>query len=198
MAPGAAIAVYFAPNTDQGFMDAVSTAIHDTTNKPSVLSISWGGPEDTWTAQACARWRRSSPSAGGLGVTVTVAAGDNGSTDGVSDGSRARGLPGLGPARARLWRHDAAGRRRGRSRARRSGTTARAAVRPAAASRPSSRCPATSRRPVCPATPTAARRAGGCRTSAATPIRTPATRYTSTVRARSSAARAPSRRCGRG
>ena len=27
--------MYFAPNTDQGFLDAVSTAVHDATNKPS-------------------------------------------------------------------------------------------------------------------------------------------------------------------
>ena len=30
----------------------LSTAIHDKLNKPSVISISWGGPESTWTAQA--------------------------------------------------------------------------------------------------------------------------------------------------
>jgi kumamolisin len=52
VAPGVAIAAYFAPNTDQGFLDAVSTAVHDTTNKPSVVSISWGQSEDSWTAQA--------------------------------------------------------------------------------------------------------------------------------------------------
>jgi len=42
VASGAKIAVYFTPNTDQGFIDAVTTAVHDTTNKPSVISISWG------------------------------------------------------------------------------------------------------------------------------------------------------------
>ena len=59
VAPGAKIVVYFAPNTDQGFIDAVSSAVHDTTNNPSVISISWGGPESSWTAQAmnCARRR---------------------------------------------------------------------------------------------------------------------------------------------
>ena len=41
-APAAKIAVYFAPNTDQGFIDAVTTAVHDTTNRPSVVSISVG------------------------------------------------------------------------------------------------------------------------------------------------------------
>ena len=41
VAPGAKIVVYFAPNTDQGFLDALTTAIHDTDNKPAVISISW-------------------------------------------------------------------------------------------------------------------------------------------------------------
>ena len=52
VAPGAKIVVYFAPNTTQGFQDALTTAIHDATNKPSVVSISWGGPESTWTGQS--------------------------------------------------------------------------------------------------------------------------------------------------
>ena len=51
-APAAQIVVYFAPNTDQGFIDAVSTAVHDTTHKPSVVSISWGGPESSYAVQA--------------------------------------------------------------------------------------------------------------------------------------------------
>src|SRR5581483_1135363 len=52
VAPGARIVVYFAPNTDQGFHDAIATAVHDTVHKPSVISISWGGPEDSWTKQS--------------------------------------------------------------------------------------------------------------------------------------------------
>jgi kumamolisin len=40
IAPGAKIVVYFAPNTDRGFLDAVTTAIHDTANAPSIVSIS--------------------------------------------------------------------------------------------------------------------------------------------------------------
>jgi len=52
IAPGAKIAVYFAPNTDAGFLDAITTAIHDTRNRPSVISISWGGPESSWTQQS--------------------------------------------------------------------------------------------------------------------------------------------------
>src|SRR5579872_4856590 len=52
IAPGAKIVVYFADNTDAGFLNAITTAVHDSTNNPSVVSISWGGPESSWTQQA--------------------------------------------------------------------------------------------------------------------------------------------------
>jgi kumamolisin len=85
VANGAKIAVYFAPNTDQGFVDAIINAAHDTTRKPSVISISWGAPEDSWTEQARNAMNSALQDAATLGVTVTVASGDNGSTDGVAD-----------------------------------------------------------------------------------------------------------------
>ena len=84
VAPGAKIAVYFAPNTDQGFIDAISTAVHDKTNKPSVISISWGGPESSWTAQSMSALDAACQAAAALGVTITAASGDNGSADGVT------------------------------------------------------------------------------------------------------------------
>jgi kumamolisin len=86
VAPGASIAVYFTPNTDQGFIDAVTTAIHDTTRRPSVVSISWGSAESTWSAQAMQQLEQAFQAAAAMGVTVTTAAGDNGSGDGVADG----------------------------------------------------------------------------------------------------------------
>jgi kumamolisin len=82
VAPGANIVVYFAPNTDQGFIDAIGAAVHDTTNKPSVISISWGAAEANWTQQAMSALDAACQSASALGISVTVAAGDNGSTDG--------------------------------------------------------------------------------------------------------------------
>jgi kumamolisin len=97
VAPGAAMAVYFAPNTDQGFIDAVSTAVHDSTNRPSVVSISWGGPESTWTAQAMNELEATFSAAGSLGVTITAAAGDSGSTDGLSDGLQHADFPASAP-----------------------------------------------------------------------------------------------------
>jgi kumamolisin len=87
ISPQTKIAVYFAPNTDAGFLDAITTAIHDTTNNPSVISISWGGPESTWTAQAMTAMDEAFQAAATMGITVCVASGDNGSSDGVSDGS---------------------------------------------------------------------------------------------------------------
>ncbi|MGO9906047.1 MAG: protease pro-enzyme activation domain-containing protein [Solirubrobacteraceae bacterium] len=97
VAPGAKFVVYFSPNTDQGFIDAVSTAVHDTTNKPSVVSISWGGPEDSWTQQARTQMEQVLTEAAAAGVTVTVAAGDNGSTDGVTDGKQHVDFPSSAP-----------------------------------------------------------------------------------------------------
>ncbi len=85
IAPGATIAVYFAPNTDQGFLDAINQAVHDTTNKPSIISISWGGPESSWTNQAMTNMNQALQAAASIGVTVCVAAGDNGSGDGAND-----------------------------------------------------------------------------------------------------------------
>ncbi|MBD8874305.1 S53 family serine peptidase [Rhodanobacter sp. DHB23] len=97
LAPGAAIAVYFTPNTDQGFYEAISQAAHDTTRKPSVISISWGGPEDNWSAAALAAMQSALEDAAALGVSVTVAAGDSGSSDGESDGQPHVDFPASSP-----------------------------------------------------------------------------------------------------
>ena len=91
------IVVYFAPNTSQGFLNAITTAIHDKTNKPSVISISWGGPESTWTAQAMDQFDQAFQAAALLGVTVCCAAGDNGSSDGVADGQPHADFPASSP-----------------------------------------------------------------------------------------------------
>jgi len=97
VAPGAKIVVYFTSNTDQGFIDAISTAVHDTTNKPSVISISWGGPESTWTKQSMTALDAACQSAAALGITITVAAGDDGSSDGVTDGKNHVDFPASSP-----------------------------------------------------------------------------------------------------
>jgi len=84
VAPGANILVYFSSNTDQGFQDAISTAIHDASHNPSVISISWGGPESSWSQTAINSMDTACQSAAALGITITVASGDSGSSDGAT------------------------------------------------------------------------------------------------------------------
>jgi kumamolisin len=85
IAYGANIVVYFTANTSQGFVDALTTAIHDTTNGPlSVISISWGSAESNWTAQSMTSFDDACQSAAALGITIVVASGSNGSSDGGS------------------------------------------------------------------------------------------------------------------
>jgi kumamolisin len=81
--PGALIVVYFAPNTTMGWLRGISSAIHDSFHNPSVISISWGGPEQTWTRSALRAMNYEFKTAAALGITICAAAGDNGYTDGV-------------------------------------------------------------------------------------------------------------------
>ena len=84
VAPGAVQVVYFATNTDQGFIDAIAQAVHATPS-PIAVSISWGQSEDQWSAQSRTAMDQAFADAAALGVTVTVAAGDNGSSDDPSE-----------------------------------------------------------------------------------------------------------------
>jgi kumamolisin len=96
LAPGAELVVYFAPNTDRGFLDALSTAVHaDPT--PAAVSISWGQNEDEWTAQARTAMDEAMADAAVLGVTVCAASGDDGSTDNATDGQAHVDFPASSP-----------------------------------------------------------------------------------------------------
>jgi kumamolisin len=97
IAPGAKIVAYFAENTDAGFLNAITTAIHDKANNPSIISISWGGPESSWTQQAMTSMDEAFQAAAAMGITVCVAAGDNGSSDGVNDGLNHVDFPASSP-----------------------------------------------------------------------------------------------------
>ena len=82
VAPKAKIAVYFAPNNgDKGFIDGISAAVHDAERKPSVISISWGGPESTTDAQGIQAFHELFVAAAALGITICVASGDHGTAD---------------------------------------------------------------------------------------------------------------------
>jgi kumamolisin len=82
IAPAAQIVVYFAPNTTDGWLRAISTATNDSFHNPTVISISWGGPEDTWTRSALRAMNFEFAFAALRGITICAAAGDNGYTDG--------------------------------------------------------------------------------------------------------------------
>ena len=96
LAPGASVLVYFAPNTDAGFLDAITEAAHASPT-PAVMSISWGQAEDQWTGQARTAFDQALADAAVLGVTTTVAAGDDGSSDRVGDGKAHVDFPASSP-----------------------------------------------------------------------------------------------------
>jgi kumamolisin len=82
VAPKANFAVYFAPNDgDQGFLDAISAAIHDQQRKPSIISISWGEPEDFLDQHALDQYHALFVEAAAMGITVCAASGDHGVAD---------------------------------------------------------------------------------------------------------------------
>jgi kumamolisin len=82
-APGAKIVVYFAPNdkTSKGFLDALTKAVHDIQYNPSIISISWGGPESPRGNSFQMQFDQALQTAAMLGITVLVAAGDDGAAD---------------------------------------------------------------------------------------------------------------------
>lgn len=83
VAPGAAQVVYFGPNTDAGFLAAINAAAK-ATPAPAAISISWGGPESSWTAQSLQAFDQAFATARAAGIVVLAAAGDSGADDGTS------------------------------------------------------------------------------------------------------------------
>jgi kumamolisin len=86
IATKAQVFVYFAPNTDAGFVNAVNAALKGPQGKPGVISISWGDAESEWTSQGIQALNQAFQDAAALGVTVCAASGDGGSSDGQTDG----------------------------------------------------------------------------------------------------------------
>jgi kumamolisin len=96
IAPKANILVYFAPNSDQGFIDAVNAAAN-ADQKPAAISISWGAPEKEWSPQAMDAFNGAVKNAAALGVNVFAASGDNGSKDGENDKKNHADFPASSP-----------------------------------------------------------------------------------------------------
>jgi len=69
------------PNTDAGFLDGITYAIH--TLQVDEVTISWGSPESNWSGQAMAAMNSAFQAAKMLSIAITAASGDNGSGDGL-------------------------------------------------------------------------------------------------------------------
>jgi kumamolisin len=79
IAPAATFNVYFAPNTDEGFIAAIGQAAADDVD---AISISWGGAENSWAAASVTGMEAALSAARAKGIQVFVASGDSGSGDG--------------------------------------------------------------------------------------------------------------------
>src|SRR5579862_7925607 len=95
----ATFSFWFSQFTEKGWIDALDMALHDTTHPPQVLSISWGYAEDAfiWTASAVNQVNQALQEAALMGITVCVAAGDDGSSDGITDGHAHVDFPSSSP-----------------------------------------------------------------------------------------------------
>ena len=79
--PSVSVKMYFAPNTYQGFYNAINQAITDSCN---VISISWGAPESSWSSNQLNLFNSLFQTASNNSISVFCACGDNGSSDGIS------------------------------------------------------------------------------------------------------------------
>jgi kumamolisin len=100
--PKATIPVYFGPTFDErSWVDTIDKAIHDADNNPMILSISWGnsedGPTSAWQGISIDHINDSLQEAAMMGVTVCVAAGDDGSDDQGGDGKAHVDFPSSSP-----------------------------------------------------------------------------------------------------
>jgi kumamolisin len=119
MAPGAEMHCYMVDNTDAGFLAAIQQA---TADKMTAISISWGAAENQWSGSSVASFNAAFAAAQAAGVTVTAAAGDNGSGDGEPGqhvdfpssspyvlGCGGTSLPSTSPLTETVWNDGSAG-----------------------------------------------------------------------------------------
>ncbi len=84
VATGAIYRVYFAPNTDAGFLAALKAA----TAECDGVSISWGQSENGWSSAVINQFDTVIGAARAKGVPVFVASGDSGSQDSSGAGNQ--------------------------------------------------------------------------------------------------------------
>jgi len=105
LAGGVKLAVYFSTFDEKGLVDCLSAVIADSTNDPSVVSISWGWAENQpfnaegviWSPAAIDHCNASFLAAAHLGITVCVSTGDDGSEAQLQDGRAHVNFPATSP-----------------------------------------------------------------------------------------------------
>jgi kumamolisin len=99
LCPAATIIVYFARFDEQGWIDLINQVIAQQPTPAVTLSVSWGLAEDDpdWSAAALQEINGRLQAASVLGITVCVAAGDDGSGDQETDGRAHVDFPSSSP-----------------------------------------------------------------------------------------------------
>jgi kumamolisin len=99
VAPKADVLMYFTIFSTQGWVDALHRAIAD--NQASVISISYGNPEDdpqgAWTKMGVKVVNTAFKAAAARGITICCASGDDGSGDADPDGLAHTDFPASSP-----------------------------------------------------------------------------------------------------
>lgn len=80
------LVVRYAANTEQGFADLWSSFASDPTHHFTGVSTSWGSAEDTWTSGGASAMDAAAQACLVQGIFHIVAAGDDGASDGATDG----------------------------------------------------------------------------------------------------------------
>jgi kumamolisin len=98
LCPGASVPVYFAPFSEKGWIDLLN-AVTAARPVPVALSVSWGLSEDSsdWSPAAVQEISQRLQAAALQGITVCVAAGDDGAGDGADDGEAHVDFPASSP-----------------------------------------------------------------------------------------------------
>jgi kumamolisin len=86
LVPCARIVIYYVDNTSQGFINGLARAIYNESFPASIISISWGSYEESWTGQAIDAIEDLLKDAKALNITVCCASGDLGAWDGDPEG----------------------------------------------------------------------------------------------------------------
>jgi kumamolisin len=105
LADGTKLVTYFSTFDEKGLVDCLSQVVSDSTNDPSVISISWGWDENqafnnsgiVWSPAAIEHCNASFLAAAHLGITTCVSTGDDGSEAQMRDGRAHVNFPATSP-----------------------------------------------------------------------------------------------------